>query len=606
MKNYRILSVFIALALSITLGGCNTDLNSTAAIRTLAWQSSNPPEKRNPAKDSLMQREPVAIMFLIDKSGSVVGVGKGPKCDVTNLESNLPHVGMSYLAKVLSHLPPESSQYIHVGVSQFGNSYRPIIKLAPAHALADSTGMSVLDARFSYTDDGTEYATALRKGYQDLQKYSDQRKIAKQMIVLLTDGLEVSDETESVLAEIPLNVEIHANLVCPDTKSGDTSFWAKHRIRTSRFPNEWLTDFWEHPDIKPVLPAIHGWLDGTSVSETLLIRGDVNQVNFKYWSWQNPDDSHFTIDANIIDENNSPISKTPRQGCVEHEFVLKSRVTDTGFWWAETQIPFIDKITLSSDKLINDSPIEITAHLSGNGFSSGETEKWRDCYKSEDFEFTALNGPAFSMPAIPCEDNGTDVCPKPDGNGLYIRWHWYPPILERSANIPVTVNMNMTDAANNPKSITSEGYSIAVRFKPKKILVTPNFTESNDKELFVDLKFAFDNEKWKPDIYLLRTGQVQNNSTPQSTPRPCPAAKNISGIPNPAYFVQQNTPIRDLFANGSSSWQSTIGAYQLVVNSAVIDECGFAKVLFIWKESSKYQVDETRWTCDLQKFECEE
>lgn len=549
---------------------------------------------------------PVAIMFLLDISGSVVGYAENGKAHCPAGEPPLRKKALDYFLNILAEMPEENSNFIHIGVSQFGSAYKPVLPMMSSNQLYRQGSYAKLRKFLNNTKDmtydiSTGYSTALKKGSDELQKYGASKGIERKILILLSDGFDPDIvNVEDTLGVIPFDIEIYLAPVCPT--EGDLSFWRKHRIPSlGSLQNDWVKDALHESFIADALPKNSGWVDGDVNELNIEVSGDASSVLFSYLPYSE------TSSVKVNDQNFSGVTlsfkQLPQKLCLPQTYTLQASSSDQGFWWVDR----IDKPSVSSifvepisEKLVANNLSEIKVQIKSNSLAKDDFQKWRDCLSNSiDLAFYDSYQKSIPSPVLSpqkCEaDTSSDLCPVLYGDALEKSWKWFPPNL--SAPSVVYIAPIYTDSVTGLTIIGSKE-RVQIYLKPEVILVdriaaSNMFPNNSNKYYFVfDTKF----DVAYPNIYLTRT--LQNTAVPNS----CPAlnamwqGQNVHAIPQ-----SQNN---NLFAHIRHENNLDSDKYELELDPKALDKCGFDLLVFSWGANDSIKVISAEYVCNLIEQKC--
>lgn len=553
----------------------------------------------------------VAIMFLVDVSGSVIGHSDSgvSHCDLG--EPPLRKAALNYFLNILDEIPDENSSLIHVGVSTFGSSYKNILpltgseKLYQGGALKEQEIYMNLENFLSNNDasfeNSTRYSIALQNGSAEIEKYASERKIDHKVLIILSDGFDPNPgDFESALEIIPFDIDIYLAPVCPD--KGDLSFWRRHRIPNLGYSQiSWVEDVFHKTFIVDVLPEQGGWIDGKINNSDVKIDGSANSVIFSYLPYS--EKSSVKINDRSFSGTTLSLEQSPGKFCLPQTYSLEMKSSDRGYWWIDRiDRPLISSVSIVpvDEKLVSNNIGEIIVQITSLNLPKGDLQKWRNClFDSVDLVFYDENQNEIHPPVLApqkCEgDNSDDLCPIMYGDGLEKKWKWLPPHL----NTPVIIGVSpiYTDKFSGQTIIGSQE-KIHVYFKPElismdKISIPSLFSNDVDKSYFVfDTQF----DVLHPNIYLTRSFQDYGVSNA------CPAL-NAKWRKQDVHGVPQSENNR-LFARVKNINKSGGGKYEVEVNPKAL-ECGFDILIFSWHANSSANVVSSDYVCNLKEERCD-
>lgn len=557
----------------------------------------------------------VAIMFLVDMSGSVIGRADENSDQCPTGSQPIHKKTLEYLINVLTALPDNNMQQIAIGVGKFGETYETILPFMSIDEIDSSGSYPRLETFLEQdpvNENSTHYASAISNGNNILQAYARNDRVHK-IIILLTDGFGVDGlGVEDALENVPFDTQIYMAPVCPNY--GDITFWKKHRIPAlGNSPDEWLKNIFNLPAVKAILPVHSGWINGKT-SEEAEIDGKANHVTFEYRPFAlGPDAAQVT--ARVIEDATNEVSLSngladfqpkPRKLCALHKYAVETTSpSDRGFWWVSS----FTKPTISLQMVLgasgtNDIPISISSIVSAGQDLTEEFGNWGYCFDSLGLSVQDPTGKVLDWSGLEEQkcDGASDLhlCPDKSNGTLTKTWSWVSPHFDK----PILVNAASVYRDDDAEDlVTSNEMIIPIYFQPQIVdvryeLKPKKFSDDPNK-----VHFAFLTEFDVDLPNLLTMYLIRSNGVSASQNR-CPVTdSNWNG--HPAYTVPRNTPNDMLNARISTSHIHDEGVYELEMSKTALYDCGFDEAVFSWKANNTARSLASDWICNLAEGKCD-
>jgi len=659
---YTIVLVFLVTACSIIPKITWLTQNQNASFAEPFSSDSevleNSPSKLFYSTSAQNGEQSVSIMFLLDKSGSVIGEVQNTNdtkllhCSPTASNNLYNPKHLRFLAKLfglLTELPIDDDQ-IYIGMAGFGSKYEEIIPIDTIDTLKSSERIwaeYLLNNKLQI-DYYTNYRAALTNASNALQKADQNKAIPSRKIILIlsdgyfdTDNRSAQDDIEEELKKLSDGaIEVYLLPVCPnDNKDEYLNFW-KHEAnlviskdQTEDVVNVWARKIIEILDLENKLNG--RWIDDTTSPEKLDIKvpGDIYEINFGF--------TGFSPEASLSIQNRKIVSGVslvmdnlkPNPGCSDKIFHVKYERGGGFVWWRSFSTP-PPKISLSispfeygTDVLVNDQELILTTYLKFENFPSGEIKDWAGCYRQPLYYYRYENNP-IDPSVIPCSNvGGPSVwCSDVIGDRIFSQAKWKPND-ELSPGLKVEIQ-SIVDCKDDTK-LESPLQSTPILFRSQILrpkLTYREYRRGYGENILVfsfESAFEFNGISDVPRIYLLSDLDRETIiDKPRSNDLDCLSAKNIFK-PNPSAMNIQKQEIerlRNLLPNFASFYeikrtpdvipQNPAGyratntgvlwstGYEIEIFDYQFKTCEYKSILIDWMGVSGKSIDSS-WICSI-------